>query len=256
MIRDILIKDEGYVYHKVMKISTEPIIKSNDSIDDISYQIKMAISKIFKRFAKNNIDKLFTVLVEDIKNIHNEEDAEIIFFKFIKSYLDINKYLYINTKDVDTVVDGMKTNKNFIVNRVLSYVVDTHYSMVVSKLSKTKLLSLLSLNDNELKEYFKNLGVELPIGIISDNDLNNRVNTYIVSSVKNNIYYTLFNDAKHLCWDCPANICLNCPKVEFKEKETIDNYPFIGGFQVYEDGELERFIVSNCKKMRINKKLS
>lgn len=249
MIRDILIKDNNVVVHKTMNMDSDIVKKFDDSAEGKNYHLKIDINKVFTRLIKTGDINLFADLVNSVQDVYSDEDCEEFIYKFISSYLNSKNRLTVN-EEIDTIISNIKDNKKFIFNKIAAEVINTYYGMYVSRFTKEDLFKIISFSDNDLKEYFANLGEELPVNVISDNALNNSINRYIIYAVKNNIYLALFKNTHTLCWDCPSNICLYCPKIE-KDKYTIDKYSFItSGFQVYEDDDLKRFVVSDCKKMR------
>ena len=56
----------------------------------------------------------------------------------------------------------------------------------------------------------------------------------------------------HLCWNCKNGYATKCPKITDLQKGTIDSYNFIkSGYQLVEDGNIIKFIVSACDNFEV-----
>ena len=255
MKREIIIKNNNKLFTNTFELNKGTIVYDDDDHDKVSYNLNIAINGMLKSLFKyNNNQDFLKRMVNDIKSVHSVDDIENIIINFIAYYKC--KSAIVDKSKLNLVINNVVERRTFITNKLLFNIIDLYYEGFFKKFNNDQLFNIFLMNGVEF-DNFLNDNAE-SINKNSNSDLERNINNYLDYSIKENFYNNLLKNKKTLCWDCPSNVCLNCPKVEFKEKKFIKDYNFISdGVQVFENGELKRFPVFGCKKApKKRKKLS
>ena len=253
MRRNIIIKKDNKLFKNSFELNKDTIVYDDDAHDKVSYNLNIAINGMFKSLFKyNNNQDFLKRMVNDIKSVHSVDDIENIITNFIAYYK--SKSAMVDKSKLNLVINNISERRTFITNKLLCDIIDLHYSNFFEKFDSNQLFNIFLISNNENDKFLKDN--DESINKKTNNVLEKNINNYLNYYIFPNFYNNLFKNKKTLCWDCPSSICLNCPKVEFKEKKIIKDYKFIlDGVQVFEDGELKRFAVFDCEKSPKRKSL-
>ena len=220
---ELFLNDDLLIRRRKEKISKENVMLCNNSIEKIING--MSILTTEKYFEKLFEIKSFSELDFDIDRIMNMESR---------------------TRNM---------NKKLFTSIFIKKIVKNHYLNNVYKLSESTFNVLL---DNRIvrDDYDEIMREVLPeeADKVLSSDLKNLCLKSFVSAIDDRYY----SKEEHMCWTpCVNADPISCLKIRnpWDDKKLISEYPFITeGFQIFKDGELDRFYVIKCNNHVKSKK--
>ena len=207
-------------------------------------------SNIFTSTTNDTYKKLVYCTYKKLTKTTNKKDLVSIYnnvkIQLLNSNHDVVKTCYkslekMYKKDEDTVL-------NEFVHRIIS---------------KYFYYFIREYDHNNTAEIAKTVSIDPDFNVLDcyDEDIPKKKTNNIREIAEMQLILSMYqitksNNNRHLCFDCPVDIC-NCPKIMDDTKKTIDCYDFItSGMQRYNDktGELEDFYVTDCKLLTKTKK--
>lgn len=170
--------------------------------------------------------------------------------------------------DLDTVVRTVLNHRS--INNSSSRGIDSWYKtrkmyQLVPNFTKSILTKgiVSSYIDSKIDSWTTEELADVEMQLVKGADLGTllelKTGQFSESSKENGIFdlsKRVFNDKVHeaydrsshvICWDCSNGFPSKCQKVADYVKQSIDAYDFIrSGYQVIENGEVKKFVVSSC----------
>ena len=207
---------------------------------------------------KDNINKEAVLVCDHVvtKIVSNMSyfGKEKFFNKFFEIN-DISEIMPFIEVIMDTNPNARKMNKKLFTSTFIKSIVKAHYNDKIAVLSNSDFNTVLDnrIVDNDYENLMRSVLPEEADKVLSS-DLHNLCLRAFVTAIDDRYY----NKEDHMCWiPCINADPVGCQKVRdsWDHKKTIDQYPFITeGYQIYKDGELDKFYVIDCKNHIKSKK--
>lgn len=270
----IILKDKDYVIEENVKkiantadakiklvknpnffpnIFKQNITFSREDIDDCIYVISTMIEKISRVSIDDSYD-LLSKLYDGLKEVKSIDDLKKIVYMMFDESKDLrqilnpdSKYEYTN-RLLYTLNIQLDNNPELISSIATKQIILLYFKKIISNLDSDKLLLLekMKLEGSSIDKLLEICGLEI--------DDSNGIGSISKKIFSDAIDYSFFNSQTHLCWENCAN-CLTCKKIVDSVKKNITEYDFIeSGYQIYNNDELERFLVTECKNYVEKKK--
>lgn len=247
---DEIIKNCNYKKTKIKLIEIQNEIKK-DKKNSGSYIISFN-----KQYIENEIHNLKMIIENGLYNKGEKNTLETIvdILKIVKTKEDLAKILFFvkNTENNQTRIKKLKNFYNYNSNLVLSVM-----TKEIIKLYVDDQISKIKDSDKEKIEEDLIDGNNLYDILIKINShfdkvkSDNGITELTLRIFNDELWKKLEEKSTMLCWDCSNGYVSKCSKIRDLKKKNIEDYPFIvSGFQVIKNDEIERFIVTNCKRYK------
>jgi len=249
--------------HKSAYLRKDEIISFIDNDEVKKYngkekvEAKRAIVSIFRAVRIEDPDKIFE-LFDQIQNVTDGKEVTKILNDLLKYYRvvsnrennKIKKYYNPNLKDnsVNNFKTLIETKPELMNSIAVKKIIRMYFTEMLGSFSDKYINKVETIKNSnvEIDELFDMLSVEF-----TDNAKKNGVYELSKRVLNDTIDYIYDERQNHLCWNCKNATAIDCDKVADCFKNTIDLYDFIDeGYQTYNGKELDRFVVTKCKKFK------
>lgn len=233
---------------RITKIKVYNFLEEEKINSKTEKEIKRIMIEMFRKIKEEKNHNQLNKLYNDLLKVTNKETLISLFNRTIKEskITRTNEQKELQKIFLEKARNYFVKNPDYMLNLFVHTLVLEYFNIVAKKISTNSvevLENLLSvnINDDKISDF---LNDSLP-SLNKETKLYELSKEYLIYAIK--IEYN--HRMRHLCWDCTINI-LDCPKILDEKKKSISNYDFIesGEQQFDRSGNLEKFVVTKCKK--------
>lgn len=217
---------------------------STQDIDNVENKIEYFMSS---RITRHNRD-LLEYLFKNIQEAKTKKDFSNIKNNFIKFYFESDP----NPENIIKYRELLKDQKALPVSIAIKEIIQKHIYNKLNKIDRgTDYINIAKIEDakfegTEISKLFEMAGIEY-----KRNTKIPELQTLIEKSFLDIVDIVFYKKVTNRCFDCKYGHPDTCIKIEDMPKKHISEYPFIEiGQQLVNNGEIEKFIITKCKKYK------
>ena len=228
---------------------TPDIARLEDGNDDraLNTSIKNMVEHFYDiNDGNQNMIEDFMKIIKKLSTTNDLINFSQYFIDYFEKCLNhkIIVSIYEDTpKRLELVKENFETNKEIVIDKIISFVIIKYYDSLLSKMNYDKIIDLLLSND--INYIFKSLNQNDLINFKSDNSVKNGIYNKIKNSVLYNIEQIYDKKFKHLCFSCANAYANKCIKIADLYDKDLCRYNFVtDGYQIV-DNSVNRTFVSD-----------